>query len=126
VLYSLLIYENAEELAMDPDAQRRHAAEFGSFVAEFADKIRGGAPLKLTEDATTVRIRDGETITTDGPFAETKEILAGFFIVELDNLDDALGAAAKIPVARSGSIEVRPVATELMAMVDEESGGSHP
>jgi hypothetical protein len=126
VLYTLLIYENADELALDPDAQRKHAGEFGAFVAEFADKIRGGAPLKLTEHATTVRIRGGETLTTDGPFAETKEILAGFFLVELDNLDDALRAAAKIPVAQSGSIEVRPVATELMQMVDEESGGSHP
>ncbi|HEV2685106.1 MAG TPA: YciI family protein [Actinomycetota bacterium] len=126
MLYSLLIYENAEELAMDPDAQKRHAAEFGEFVAAVADKIRGGAPLKLPEDATTIRIRNGETITTDGPFAETKEILAGFFLIELDNLDEALAAAEKIPVAKYGAIEVRPVATELMEMVNEESGGQHP
>jgi len=126
MLYSLLIYENAEQLAADPEAQRKHAAEFGEFVAAVADKIRGGAPLKPTEDATTIRVRNGETITTDGPFAETKEILAGFFILELDNLDEALAAAAKIPVARSGSVEVRPVATELQNMVDEESEHSHP
>ena len=126
MLYSLLIYENAEQLAADPEAQRKHAAEFGEFVAAVADKIRGGAPLKPTEDATTIRVRNGETITTDGPFAETREILAGFFILELDNLDEALAAAAKIPVARSGSVEVRPVATELQNMVDEESEHSHP
>jgi len=126
MLYTLLIYENAEQLAADPEAQAKHAAEFGEFVTAMADKIRGGAPLKLTEDATTVRVRNGETLISDGPFAETKEILAGFFLVELDDLDDALAAAAKIPVARSGSIEIRPVATELMQMVEEESGQPHP
>jgi len=126
MLYSLLIYENAEEIAADPEAIKRHAAEFGEFVAEVADKLRGGAPLRGPDDATTIRVRDGETITTDGPFAETKEILAGFFLVELDNLDEALAAAAKIPVARYGSVEVRPVATEIMQMVNDESGGNHP
>ncbi len=126
MLYSLLIYENAEELTGDPEVMKRHAAEFGEFVAGLADKIRGGAPLKLPEDATTFRIRNGETITTDGPFAETKEVLAGFFILELDNLDDALAAAAKIPVAKYGAVEVRPVATEIMDMVNDESGGQHP
>ncbi len=125
MLYTLLIYENAEQLAADPETQAKHAAEFGEFVASVADKIRGGAPLKPTEDATTIRVRNGETITTDGPFAETKEILAGFFILELDNLDEALAAAAKIPVARSGAVEVRPVATELQDMVNEESEHSH-
>jgi hypothetical protein len=126
MLYALLIYENAEQLAADPETQAKHAAEFGEFVASVADKIRGGAPLKPTEDATTIRVRNGETITTDGPFAETKEILAGFFVLELDNLDEALAAAAKIPVAHSGAVEVRPVATELQEMVNEESGGAHP
>ena len=126
MLYTLLIYENAEEVTTDPDAQKRHAAEFGDFVAGVADKIRGGAPLKLPEHATTIRVRNGETLTTDGPFAETKEVLAGFFILELDNLDEALAAAAKIPVARYGAIEVRPVATDLQEMVNEESGGQHP
>ena len=126
MLYSLLIYENADELTGDPEAMKRHAAEFGEFVAEVADKLRGGAPLKLPEQATTIRVRDGETITTDGPFAETKEVLAGFFLVELENLDEALAAAAKIPVAKYGAVEVRPVATELMEMVNEESGGNHP
>jgi len=126
MLYSLLIYENADEITEDPEALKRHAAEFGEFVAEVADKIRGGAPLRGPDDATTIRIRNGETITTDGPFAETKEVLAGFFLVELDNLDEALAAAAKIPVARYGSVEVRPVATEVMEMVNDESGGKHP
>jgi hypothetical protein len=126
MLYALLIYENAEELTADPETLQRHAAEFGDFVAGVADKIRGGAPLKLPEHATTIRIRDAETLTTDGPFAETKEVLAGFFLIELDNLDEALAAAAKIPVAKYGAVEVRPVATEVMEMVNEESGGQHP
>jgi len=126
MLYTLLIYENAEELTSDPDVLRRHAAEFGEFVTQVADKIRGGSPLKLPDQATTIRIRDGETITTDGPFAETKEVLSGFFIVELDNLDEALAIAARIPVAKYGAVEVRPVATELMDMVEEESGQPHP
>src|SRR5438132_13673658 len=126
MLYTLVTYEKAEELATDPEAQRKHAGEFGEFVAAVADKIRGGAPLKLPEDATTIRIRDGETITTDGPFAETKEILAGFFLLELDNLDEALAAASKILVARYGAVEVRPVATVIMEIANEQSGGQHP
>ncbi|MGZ4128326.1 MAG: YciI family protein, partial [Actinomycetota bacterium] len=84
-----------------------------------------GAPLKPAEDATTIRVRNGETIASDGPFAETKEILAGFFLLELDDLDEALAAAARIPVARTGSIEVRPVATDVMQLVEEVSGQPH-
>ena len=112
MLYTLLIYENAEELATDPEAQRKHAAEFGEFVAAVADKIRGGAPLKLPEDATTIRIRNGETITTDGPFAETKEVLGGYYLIDVDTLDEALEWGAKIPGAKYGTIEVRPVVTD--------------
>jgi hypothetical protein len=71
--------------------------------------LQGGARLRPTTDATTVRVREGKTLTADGPFAETKEQLGGFFLVEAADLDEALEIAAKIPGARHGSIEVRPV-----------------
>ena len=73
----------------------------GSFVA--------GEALQPTSTATTVRVRDGETGSTDGPFAETKEVLGGFYIVNVDNLDDAIATAAKIPGAATGAVEVRPI-----------------
>lgn len=75
--------------------------ENGTFVA--------GEPLEKVSTATTVRVRDGKTETTDGPFAETKEQLGGFYIIDCDNIDEAIETAAKIPSAAFGSIEVRPV-----------------
>jgi len=69
----------------------------------------GGNQLTGTDTATVVRVRDGETLTTDGPFAETKEQLAGYYLIEAETLDDALDWAARIPSARIGTIEVRPV-----------------
>ena len=71
--------------------------------------LQGGERLRLTSDATTVRVRDGEILTTDGPFAETKEQLAGYFVVDCKNLDEAIEVAARIPGAKDGSIEVRPI-----------------
>ena len=76
---------------------------------EQAGQLISGDALQATDTATTVRIRDGATITTDGPFAETKEHLGGYYLLECDNLDDAIGRAAEIPAAKWGSIEVRPV-----------------
>ncbi|HEY4322196.1 MAG TPA: YciI family protein [Gemmatimonadales bacterium] len=69
----------------------------------------GGNPLTPTHTATTVRIRNGKVTTTDGPFAETKEQLGGYYLIEAKDLNDALQVAARIPAARSGSIEVRPI-----------------
>jgi hypothetical protein len=71
--------------------------------------MRGGNELQPTATATTVRVRNGETMVTDGPFAETKETLGGYYLLECDSLDDAVDLAAKIPGAQHGSIEVRPV-----------------
>ena len=71
--------------------------------------LQGGERLRLTSDATTVRVRNGETLTTDGPFAETKEQLAGYFLVDCKDLDEAIEVAARIPGAKDGSIEVRPI-----------------
>lgn len=68
-----------------------------------------GAPLKMTESATTLRVRDGKPIVTDGPFAETKEQLAGFYMLEARDMNEALRLAEKIPPARYGCVEIRPV-----------------
>jgi hypothetical protein len=71
--------------------------------------MRAGEPLESTATATTVRVKAGKTVRTDGPFAETREQLGGFYIVEAKDLDEAVGIAARIPTAKHGSIEVRPI-----------------
>ncbi len=85
---------------------------YGAFMesAGKADVMKAGEALEPTSTATTVRVRDGETATTDGPFAETKEVLAGFFIFECKDLDEAISWSARIPGAATGSVEVRPIA----------------
>jgi hypothetical protein len=78
-------------------------------IAELPGSV-GGAELESPDTATTIRVQDGETLTTDGPFAETKETLGGFYLFEADNLDSALEVAARIPAARlGGAVEVRPL-----------------
>ena len=86
-------------------------AEYGAFMEEMGKRgvLQGGERLRPTTDATTVRVRDGETVTSDGPFAETKEQIGGYFVVDAKDLDEAIEIAAKIPGARFGSIEVRPI-----------------
>jgi hypothetical protein len=110
--YLALIYTNeAEDGAMPPEQQ---GAVFDAYI-KFTQDVKtagawlGGAPLQPTSTATTVRVRDGELLTTDGPFAETKEQLGGYYLLECDNLDQAIEWASKIPAARHGSIEVRPL-----------------
>jgi hypothetical protein len=85
--------------------------EYAEFAKNMAERgvLQGGERLRLTTDATTVRVRDGEVLTTDGPFAETKEQLAGYFLVDCQDLDEAIEVAAQIPGAKIGSIEVRPI-----------------
>ena len=86
-------------------------AGYGAFAEECQKRgvMRGSARLLPTSAASTVRVRDGKTIVTDGPFAETKEQFGGYFHVDCKDLDEALELAAKIPTARDGSIEVRPL-----------------
>jgi hypothetical protein len=72
-------------------------------------EVVGGAELQETSSATTVRVREGDTVVTDGPYAEVKEALGGFFLLETDSIDDACRLAAEIPAAEHGAIEVRPV-----------------
>jgi len=85
--------------------------EYGKFAAEMGERgiLRGGERLQSVADATTVRVRDGEVLTTDGPFAETKEQIGGYFVVDCKDLDEVIEVAAKIPGARYGSVEVRPI-----------------
>ena len=97
--------------ALSPEESAATLAEYGAFSQEMAARgvLQGGERLRPTTDATTVRVRDGEVVTSDGPFAETKEQVGGYFVVDCKNLDDAIEVAAKIPTARTGSIEVRPI-----------------
>ena len=107
--YALLIYSNDTEWDTLSDDEK--SAIYGEYfaISESAGVI-GGQELQTTDTATTVRVRDGQTLTTDGPFPETKEALGGFFLFEADDLDAALELAARIPAARrGGAIEVRPV-----------------
>jgi len=106
--YALLIYgSDAEWEGLSDDERNAMYSEYAA-VSETAG-IFGGAELQAADTATTVRVHDGETLTTDGPFAETKEVLGGLYLFEADNLDDAIAVAARIPAARTGSVEVRPI-----------------
>jgi hypothetical protein len=110
--YVLLIYGD-EHGSDDLPAEQQAAVmdewwKYTGWLEEEGWKVAGEA-LHGTDQATTIRIREGSTMTTDGPFAETKEQLGGFYLLECANLDEALEAAAACPGARTGSIEVRPV-----------------
>jgi hypothetical protein len=110
--YLLLIYQNEAEFGkMDAAARQKVSAEYGAYTQSIVQSgnFKAGDGLQPTTTATTVRVRDGKTLTTDGPFAETREQLAGYYLVEAKDLDAALGMAARIPGARTGSIEVRPI-----------------
>ena len=110
--YALLIYASEQEWAAQSEEQTQAVnQEYMAFTKDIIDRglMKGGEALQSTATATTVRVRDGETLTTDGPFAETKEQLGGFYVVEAKDLDEAVEIAARIPDVRGGSIEVRPV-----------------
>lgn len=110
--YMLQIYVN--EAFYETQSQEDQAADYQEY-ATFNDRAaaRGLAPqgeaLQPVATATTVRVRDGKTLTTDGPFAETKEQLGGYFVLDCKNLDEAIEMAAQIPGSRYGSIEIRPI-----------------
>ena len=105
--FLLLIYEDESRFQNGyPEAEM---SEYRAFRERNSGAIKGGHQLQLTRTAKSVRIRNGKQLITDGPFAETKEQLGGFFLVEADNTDAAVALALKIPGARSGVIEVRPI-----------------
>jgi hypothetical protein len=110
--YLLLIYgdESAQKNATQADMNAMFAA-YRDFTQSLitSGQMKAGDALQPTTTATTVRVRDGKTLRTDGPFAETKEQLGGYYLVEAKDLDEATKLAARIPGARTGSIEVRPV-----------------
>jgi hypothetical protein len=110
--YLLMVYRNDAEFGKMDAAERKNVtAEYGSFTQSIIQSghFKAGDGLQPTSTATTVRVRDGKTLTTDGPFAETREQLGGYYLVEAKDLDTALAIAARIPGAKTGSIEVRPV-----------------
>ena len=110
--YLLLIYEDEKRFAgLDPSDFQTEFGEYHAFGQEFAGAIKGGNALQPTATAASVRVRDGKPLVTDGPFAETKEQLGGYYLVEAASPDEAKTIAAKIPGARFGCVEVRPIQT---------------
>ncbi|MFK4722535.1 hypothetical protein ABIE89_003635 [Bradyrhizobium niftali] len=110
--YLLLIYRNeAQQSKMDPADYQKLLTEYSAYTQSIVQSgnFKAGDGLQPTSTATTVRVRDGKTLATDGPFAETREQLGGYYLVEARDLDAAIEMAARIPGARDGSIEVRPV-----------------
>ena len=118
--YAVLFY--ADEQAMmesmqSPGGIEQHVDAFATWSRDVGERLKGGAPLAPSATATTVRVRSGDIITTDGPFAETKEVLAGFQILEAGDLDEAIEIASRNPIAHGGAVELRPIAEELAAAV---------
>jgi hypothetical protein len=110
--YLLMIYSNEADYAkIDEATLQKLTAEYEVFTKSIiqSGNFKAGDRLRPVSTATTVRVRDGKTLTTDGPFAETREQLGGYYLVEAKDLDAALAIAARIPGARTGSIEVRPI-----------------
>jgi hypothetical protein len=107
--YMLLIY--LEEQAINEDEREQCYVESTELANELQAKgqFLGANPLQPTSTATTVRMREGKRLVTDGPFAETREYLGGYFLVDAPNLDEAIAIAGRVPAARFGSVEIRPV-----------------
>jgi hypothetical protein len=108
--YACLLYSD-ESTNVAPGSPEFEVVMAGymAFGQTAGERILGGEPLEATSTATTVSVRDGQTMTTDGPFAETKEQLGGFYVLECADLDEAISLAAQIPAAAVGRVEVRPI-----------------
>ncbi len=109
--YLLLIYTDERTDSMPEAGTNDEMKAYDAFTQWTRDKgmFEAGEALHPTSAATTVRVRDGKTLATDGPYAETKEALGGFYLIQAANLDEAIDAASRIPGAKHGAIEVRPV-----------------
>ena len=117
--YMLLIYLNEQDV---DDAARTACYEESTLLANGlreAGQYLASSPLQPTSTATSVRVRQGKRLVTDGPFAETREQLGGYFLVDAKDLDEAIAIAARIPMARQGTVEVRPV-VELSGLPEEK------
>ena len=128
--YVILIYD---ENSANPSPEPPDPAVWGEIMGDYnaytqmlrdTNRYLGGEALEPVTTATTVRVQDGKRITTDGPFAETKEALGGFYLVEAKDLDEALDLAAQCPGAKFGSIEVRPVIDFSNAGAGQETAGA--
>jgi hypothetical protein len=109
--YLLLIYTAEPTQTPSPQLMQAETAAYAAFTADIRERglMQAGEALEPTSTATTVRVQDGRTVTTDGPYAETKEALGGFYLVDARDLDEAIELAARIPAAKHGAIEVRPI-----------------
>ena len=110
--YLLMIYHNEAEYAkIDAATRQKMLGEYQAFTQSIiqSGNFKAGDRLQPITTATTVRVRDGKMLTTDGPFAETREQLGGYFVIEAADLDQAIDIAARVPMARLGTVEVRPV-----------------
>ena len=110
--YMMLIYaDETAELQRTAEQNGAMMAEYGAFTDEVRQRgsFLNGDALQPTTTATTVRVQNGKRVATDGPFAETKEQLGGFYILDCQDLDEAIELAAKIPAAKEGAIEIRPI-----------------
>jgi hypothetical protein len=122
VKYMLLIYHEERDLS---DTEREDCYRESTELAhqlEAAGQFLAAAPLHPASTATSVRVREGKRLVTDGPFAETKEQLGGYFLVEAAHLDEAIAIAERIPMARQGTVEVRPV-IEIPGLPHAATGG---
>jgi hypothetical protein len=121
--YLLLIYAEPPQGEPDPAVIQEEMGRYLAFTKEARDRgfYLGGEALEQSTTATTVRVRNGQTLTTDGPFAETKEELGGYYLLNCPDLDAAIEMAAKIPTSERGSVEIRPI-WEVPSMAAEESG----
>ena len=123
--YLLMIYRNEADLFKMNDAERQEmSAEYGTFTQSIIQSghFKAGDGLQPTTTATTVRVREGKVLTTDGPFAETREQLGGYYLVEAKDLDAAIEIASRIPGAKDGSIEVRPIMIYSPELVQARAG----
>ncbi len=119
--YMLLVHHNEESFRKRPDAERQQMLRESVQLAQqlhASGQYLGAGPLHPSSETTCVRVRDGKPLVTDGPFAETREQLGGYFLIEARNLDEAIGLAARIPGARIGTVEIRPV-TEVAGLPGE-------
>jgi hypothetical protein len=110
--YLLMIYDQESNWAAMSEAEKGKMMQgYHTFTEGIRQggQYKGGNPLQPVSTATTVRVRDGKTMTTDGPFAETREHLGGYYLIDAKDLDEAIAIAARIPSAQMGSIEVRPI-----------------
>ena len=110
--YLLMIYSNEAEYAkLDPAAAKKMSDEFETFTKDIiqSGNFKAGDRLRPASTATTVRVKDGKVMTTDGPFAETREQLGGYFLIDAKDLDEAIRIASEIPAGRFGTVEIRPV-----------------